>query len=92
MSLLAAAAQSLGQNLWKNIQVIPQGLPSPREEKAGIVTNIHVLLGEGLLPGVLTPRPFWPIPHDSGILPRPEKALRSSQVLDVRILQCLPKQ
>lgn len=45
-----------------------QELPPPRCEKAGQFTHqlFHLLLGKGLLPGVLTPRPFWPLPHESG--------------------------
>lgn len=41
---------------------------------------------------MVTPRPFWPHPLKSGMLPRPEKALMPSQALEGRSLQHALKQ
>ena len=57
------------------------GVASSRSEKAEDTASPVFVTGEGLQPGLLTPRPLCPLPCESVVLPRPEKALSLHQGL-----------
>lgn len=80
LAFWAAGVHSHG-HLWKNTEIRAQEWPPPGVRRLRTLTHQFLsTTGEGLRPGVLTPRPLWPLPRESAAIPGPPPGFEDSRL------------